>query len=210
MSRFISADDVNYLGINTGILGENLYSYCCNNPVNDYDSNGNFPVHIIAGVVIGIAWSIIPRIVNDIIRGKMSKVYDYICDAMIGAISGLVTSLTGNSTLGSILGTFVGETARFLIKYGPTLKVSNFKTIIVEFLPVVAKAALAGISSAIAGRMVKFITNKSFSSAQIKTYFNNTKYLKSAFGIGSNGKTARRMWFLDSGITTLLNSIFNI
>lgn len=79
-----------------------------------------------------------------------------------------------------------------------------------DFIPVVLKATLAGISSAIVGRLVKTITGKGFSTRQIKNYFKNTKYLKSAFGLGSGGKTARRMWFLDSGITTVLGKFFGL
>ena len=53
-------------------------------------------------------------------------------------------------------------------------------------------------------KIINKISTKSFSSKQLKNYFKNTKYLKSAFGIGSGGKIGRRMWFYDAGITTIL------
>lgn len=39
--RFITMDDVDYLGASGSVLSYNLYSYCENNPINNSDSNGN-------------------------------------------------------------------------------------------------------------------------------------------------------------------------
>ena len=134
----------------------------------------------------------------------MSKISDYLCDAIIGGLSGLVTSLTGSSTLGTLIGTFIGEMARFLMCYAPKFKLSNFSEIVKGFITVIINTVVATISSIIAGKIINKISTKSFSSKQIKNYFKNTKYLKSAFGIGNGGKTGRRMWFYDAGITTIL------
>ncbi len=202
--RFITMDDISYLGARGSVLSYNLYSYCENNPITRKDAEGNFPVHIVAGVITGIAWGIIPRIIKDVIRGKMSKISDYLCDAIIGGLSGLVTSLTGSSTLGTLIGTFIGEMARFLMCYAPKFKLSNFSEIVKGFITVIINTVVATISSIIAGKIINKISTKSFSSKQIKNYFKNTKYLKSAFGIGNGGKTGRRMWFYDAGITTIL------
>ncbi len=209
-NRFITMDEVEYLTSNGTINSLNLFLYCENNPIINVDDEGNFPVHIIAGVAIGIAWGVIPRIITDVIRGRMSKISDYLCDAFAGGVSGLITSLTGSSTIGTLVGTFLGEMIRFLIDYGPKLKLGNFKEIVIELCKVVLKTAIATISSLIAGKLVQKLSGKSFSSKQIKTFFKNTKYLKSAFGIGSGGKTARRMWFADAGITTALNKLFTL
>lgn len=203
-------DEVEYLTSNGTINSLNLFLYFENNPIINVDDEGNFPVHIIAGVAIGIAWGVIPRIITDVIRGRMSKISDYLCDAFSGGVSGLITSLTGSSTIGTFVGTFLGEMIRFLIDYGSKLKLGNFKEIVIELCKVVLKTAIATISSLIAGKLVQKLSGKSFSSKQIKTFFKNTKYLKSAFGIGSGGKTARRMWFADAGITTALNKLFTL
>ena len=39
--RFITMDDVNYLGASGSVLSYNLYSYCENDPINKVDYNGN-------------------------------------------------------------------------------------------------------------------------------------------------------------------------
>lgn len=70
-------------------------------------------------------------------------------------------------------------------------------------------AGIAAIASVLAGKLVDKITKKSFSSKQIKQYFKQTKKLNSALGIGSGGKTARRMWYMDCGITTALSTGLN-
>ena len=43
IGRFISADDVSYLGANGDLNSYNLYAYCSNNPVNMADYFGNMP-----------------------------------------------------------------------------------------------------------------------------------------------------------------------
>lgn len=99
--RFINADMPEFLGIGESLAKWNFFSYCENEPVGTSDEVGLLPVHIIAGVAIGVAWAVIPRIISDVIRGRMSRISDYIADAVNGAISGLVTSVTGSSTIGT-------------------------------------------------------------------------------------------------------------
>ena len=201
--RFINAD-IYCSTDNKTMCDNNMFAYCDNTPVNKVDFIGTFPVHIVAGVAMGIVWSVLPRVISDIIARRMSRISDYICDAAIGAISGLITSLTGSSTLGAVIGTFVGETIRFLINNGPALKKYSVKQVLIAFIPVVLKTILAGISDRIVGKLVSKITRKRFTVKQTRNYFKNTKYLKSAFGLGRGGKTGRRVWFREAGLTTVL------
>ena len=48
IGRFINADSTDYLGATGTVLSFNLFSYCENNPINDTDSNGYFPVKFMA------------------------------------------------------------------------------------------------------------------------------------------------------------------
>ncbi len=53
--RFISADDLSYLGAGGELPGCNLFAYCGNNPVNMVDSAGNEAISISVCVVGGVA-----------------------------------------------------------------------------------------------------------------------------------------------------------
>jgi len=54
--RFISPDDLTYLGANGDLNSYNLYAYCSNNPVNFVDPTGNFAISAtLAMILIGTA-----------------------------------------------------------------------------------------------------------------------------------------------------------
>ena len=50
--RWLSPDDIEYLDPES-INGLNLYAYCNNDPVNNYDPTGHFPVALLIGTIIG-------------------------------------------------------------------------------------------------------------------------------------------------------------
>ena len=45
--RFVTMDDIDYLGASGSVLSYNLYSYCENNLVNNINSNGNYASSLI-------------------------------------------------------------------------------------------------------------------------------------------------------------------
>ena len=207
--KFINGDDAILINLYSFANVISLFSYCVNDCVNDIDIYGYFPVHLVAGVVMGIVWSVLPRIISDLIRRRMSKISDYICDSVIGAVYGLLTALTGNSTFASVIATLIGEIARFLIQNGPTLSTRTCKELIIDFLNILLKVIIAGISDKLAGKIVSKLRKKSISPAQTRQYFKNTKYLKSAFGIGKGGVTGRRVWFSETGLCTVFANFLN-
>ena len=209
VGRFINGDEAEFINICQLTNGTSLFAYCVNDCINDSDICGYFPVHVVAGVVMGIIWAILPRIISDIIRRKMSRISDYICDAIIGSIYGLLTSLTGNSTLASVVSTFLGEAARFLIQNGPTLNTLTCQDVLRNFITIVLKTIIAGISDKLAGKIVSKLRKKSITPSQTRQYFKNTKYLKSAFGIGKGGKTGLRVWFSETGLSTVFSNFLN-
>ena len=64
-------------------------------------------------------------------------------------------------------------------------------------------------ASPLAGKIVSKLRRKSFTAAQTRNYFKNTKYLKSAFGIGKGGKTGSRVWFKETGLSTVFSNFLN-
>ena len=53
--RFVSADDISYLGANDDMSAFNLYAYCSNNPVMYKDPTGEIAISTIIGVILIIA-----------------------------------------------------------------------------------------------------------------------------------------------------------
>ena len=54
ISRFINADDIEYLGADGSVLSYNLLAYCMNDPVNRFDVDGNWSLPNWAKIVIGV------------------------------------------------------------------------------------------------------------------------------------------------------------
>ncbi len=53
--RFISPDDVDYLGFSGTVLSYNMYAYCENNPVNMIDADGHAAIHFAFAAIGGLA-----------------------------------------------------------------------------------------------------------------------------------------------------------
>lgn len=49
LCRFISCDEIEFLGASGSALGYNLFSYCENNPVNAADPSGYIAANIVGG-----------------------------------------------------------------------------------------------------------------------------------------------------------------
>ena len=129
--RFISADV--YLSTNQGVLGNNAFLYCRNNPVVRKDSEGTF-WHLIVGAVVGVATQYVADVVSNLASGKSfseslkptSSWADYGSAAVSGALAASgIGSVAANAALGGA--TYVancqisGETvngADFLVSVG--------------------------------------------------------------------------------------------
>ena len=140
---------------------------------------------------------------------QKTRLSDVLCDGLGGAISGFVTAATGKSTLGTFLGTLVAEVVRYFVQEKPFSSGASFLNIVINLFVCLIMASIAAAASFVAGKLIDKITKKHFSSKQIQQYFKQTKKLSSALGIGAGGKTARRMWYMDSGITTAVSQGIN-
>ena len=88
--RFISPDDVDFLGANRDLNSYNLYAYCSNNAVMYTDPSGHF---IIAAIVVGLAIGFGATLYSDyeddgeIFNGSVDA-EDYIVNTAVGGLAG--------------------------------------------------------------------------------------------------------------------------
>ena len=55
IGRWLNADDIDYLGADGSSLSHNLFAYCLNNPINNFDVGGNWSLPNWAKIVVGAA-----------------------------------------------------------------------------------------------------------------------------------------------------------
>ena len=84
IGRLINADE--YVSTGQGLLGNNMYSYCQNNPIRHIDSQGTF-INTITGAIVG---GLIGA-VNAAIEGD-----DILAGAAIGAATGALAGITAD------------------------------------------------------------------------------------------------------------------
>ena len=93
--RFINADDVFYLGVSGNITGYNLFSYCCNNPVNCVDKTGYVvtPANVIGAVIGAVGGAVIGYAIANYFRLTGWK--RWACTASVSLLLGVVGYIAG-------------------------------------------------------------------------------------------------------------------
>ena len=107
IGRFITKDEIEYLGEGATTVSYDLYAYCLNNPVNRNDTEGNFSVEIC--VLISFAVGVI-----------YSAIDDYKDDHKLNASIGSKTYLE-NIVLGVVAGYCFGNIGAIIYEAVPTL-----------------------------------------------------------------------------------------
>ena len=92
LGRFINADDIECLGADGTLTGNNLYAYCANNPVNRTDSSGNASLPNWAKFVIGAVATAAAVALTVATGGAAAPVLLGVAASTIGgAVSGYIT-----------------------------------------------------------------------------------------------------------------------
>ena len=110
LCRFISADGI--VNANQDILGNNLFAYCSNNPVNRVDSDGSSSV-LIALAITGTQRTVpcVPKAIRTFIkanRNKLLKIVSKEIIKMLGKYSTTFLSAAFNIAL-TLFGTSIGD-----------------------------------------------------------------------------------------------------
>lgn len=98
--RFINADDATLIGANGGMVSNNLFAYCDNDPVNSVDPSGNWLIQLICGVagaaVFGTVANTICRLLG------VNKTVRRLITAGFALIGGVLGAAFGPSLVGKI------------------------------------------------------------------------------------------------------------
>ena len=97
--RFVTMDDICYLGANGSGLSHNLYSYCENNPVNNIDSNGNYASSLILASAVLTKFSTAFSGIIASITASLSSIKTAIATAWLPV---LAMALVGASIIGLV------------------------------------------------------------------------------------------------------------
>ena len=151
LCRFINGDSQ----INDDTLGNNLYSYCGNNPITRIDEQGKF-WNVVAGAVIGAGVSFIGTVIANVSSGR--KWSSGIIGATLGgAVAGALTG-AGFAVAGAFAGAFIGSAVNEIISYTPlashngtTRKQNTRNNRIKSYAKVAKDTAINGVISAATG-----------------------------------------------------------
>ena len=115
VGRFINADA--YVSTGQGVLGNNMYLYCGNNPVNVFDPTGQFGWFSLAAAVLGAVVGAATQIATNVLTGNNNVLEGVIGAALGGAVYNVV-ALSGNivaaSAAGSATEAFVNEVGSYI------------------------------------------------------------------------------------------------
>ena len=125
--RFINADG--YVSTGQGILGNNMFAYCGNNPVNYVDHRGEFPWLIaiflvattVAGAIIGYCNTESDNQSSESELNQDEKIKNAIIGGSLGLASGGIILVTGAGVYGGFWGIksiFLGVTAKVALAIG--------------------------------------------------------------------------------------------
>ena len=89
VGRFINADI--YVSTGQGVLGNNMYTYCGNNPIVRADDEGDF-WNFAIGAAVGAIAGFVSSVVSDVIEGKEVDFGKAAIGAAFGAVNGLVSA----------------------------------------------------------------------------------------------------------------------
>ena len=95
--RFITMDDIDYLGASGSVLSYNLFSYCENNPVVHIDTEGNWLARVVCGVIGATAFALLANVVCRIL-GLDARTRTIVTIAF-GALGGIIGAVLGPSFL---------------------------------------------------------------------------------------------------------------
>ena len=177
--RFINAD--NYPSTGQGLLGNNMFAYCNNNPVIRADSGGEF-WHIVAGAVVGGLISGAIKVVANAIEGN--DLTDGLGVAMLSGTASGALAATGVGVVGMI----AGNAAISMAENAANQVIDNKGFSNFDVGDMMVDGVIGGISGTLggAGKGSKHLTN--LGKQTVKRTINATTHKGIKAGIKEAGK----------------------
>ncbi len=211
IGRWINADSQ----LNDDVLGNNLFTYCGNNPIIRVDSGGK-GWWIVAGAIIGGLAGGITKALSNVCTGKRWN--DGIIGAVVGgAVYGGILAATGNIIAAGFASAAAESLTNQVVSYTPkvsqvngnkkTKKVTS-KNVIDSAKTVLNETAVNGTISAVTGKVASKIVptnNGWFKPQKIKSSFVGKYAIKSEV----QTLTQSGLLFGVEGIKHSLNNQFN-
>ena len=182
IGRFINADDAVFIGADGTLLSYNIFLYCKNDPINDYDPSGNLSLVasvIIAGAVVGgllgafSAATTGGDVLESTIEGMLTGACGSACAVLINnawiatgvaTLAGAAIDLTVQSTTqyienGRIDSIDWGRTLKTAIQTGMGTAVPGFKNPATDVVDAVGSITIWGEASALITISDVIVTN---------------------------------------------------
>ena len=173
VGRFLNADKQ----LNNDLLGNNLFSYCSNNPIARADTDGN-GWWVLAGGVAGMLYAGVGRIISNVVTGN--KWYTGVCGAAAGGFFGGL--LFQFPTASAFVGAFVESAVNNGLSYtkaswlsGSKRKTATKNNFVNSAANVAKDTLVGGVSSKVIGKAVKKVAPLNdgnwFEPVKLKTAF---------------------------------------
>jgi len=187
VARFINADS--YSSTGQGIIGNNMYAYCNNNPVISTDPNGEFAwftaANFAIGAVVGAATQITANLLtgNTSLMGENSMFKGVVGAALGGGVYNVVGLATGSIAAASAAGSATEAVVNEIGTYFGSGKKLTFRNVASSAANVVTTTVTNSLTAAVTGKI---------STRLIKT--NNGWFKPKKFISSFTGKYAKKIW----------------
>ena len=182
--RFINADEPTLIGANGGVVSNNLFAYCDNNPVMKSDPDGHIAANVIGAVIGGIVGAVGGYFLTNWLADKIGlkgwkrKIFVWGLSAIIGAAA---------ATIGYFIGPYVAKFANKLVEY--TIKlIQKGKVSLSKFSSTILNSSK--ITSKLVNNLIKNASKLKYTKTALK-HLSSRPYMKSTQTIINIMKSAK-------------------
>ena len=153
--RFLNADG--YFSTGTGLLGHNMYAYCNNNPVMEYDPSGKFPWHILIGAAISAGVDLTSQLIQNGGNLRAVDIKSVLKSGIQGAISSAIGGF-GDAGVKALLKCVKKPVSQFVIKVAGKMATEGLSDVAAKFFTNDITSLGQAIGTFVDGAMSGFVS----------------------------------------------------